>query len=108
MTERDRRFGGKIEIPGIGTFKIVEAVNATGCVDPRDTSEIPPKPYYLESQYRVGAARIPGASFGIAMNLVAATTNISPEEAIDVVVEWEEDEGRIPTWHRADHRNEDD
>lgn len=106
MSERLRRFGEKIIIPEVGEFKVVPAVNATGCVDPRDTSETPPKPYYLESQYRVGAARIPGASFGHAMSLVAAT-NITPEQAIDTVYEWEQSEGRITTWHRDDHTHGD-
>lgn len=104
----------QVHIPDFGEFNVIPAINAEGCVDPRESlTFVEPKgelatfmnhnPAVKRIHHHDGAERSPGASFGKAMSLAGAVPGLSPQQAVDIVTEWEESEERKFTLHEDDH-----
>lgn len=106
MTEIENNSQDTVKIPEFGEVEVILAVNAEGCVDPRES--LSPKEVqgtnnnWNTAIHHEGAERSPGASFGKAMSLKGAVPTLSPQKAVDIVRGWEESEGRTFTLHEAD------
>jgi len=94
----------QVEIPGFGRTRVIQAENASGCVDSRTSLKALSLLVPLEASIhnnKAGAERSPGASEGKVMSLMGAT-KVEVVHAVDVVAKWEKNQGRAFTYHQDD------
>lgn len=103
------RFSKEVKI-GEGKLPITDAVNASGCVDPRKSREVNGGEIYGDGSIFIhrtihehNAVRSPGASLGYVMILLAAKPDLSIEQAVDLVDKFENIRGRKFTYHQDTH-----
>lgn len=106
------------EMINFGNVRVIKATNEEGCVDPRESlTFITPEgeladglnynPDVIRSVHDSGAERSPGGAFGKAMTLAAAVPELSAEQAVGLVIDWEKSEGRTFLLHEDDHEHTD-
>lgn len=108
MTPKNR-FPTEIKL-GEAKFQIANAINESGCVDPRKSRELNNGKIYGDASifihrtiHKHEAVRFPGASFGYVMALLAAKPDLSIEKAVDLVNKFENLRGRTFTYHQDTH-----
>lgn len=93
-----------ITIPGHGDFRIVPAVNAEGCSDPRfEDLTVPNEGSLIHDQARqVGELRSLGATLGRIMAArVVIGSRMTVQGVSDMVIRWQLAEKRTPSMHEA-------
>lgn len=128
LTHLEANIPEGVKIPEFGEVPVTDVINTEGCIDPRDSKKrgdfvedieftelneniirVPHDEKVPHEPHDERGAKFPGASLGHAMALYAAAPEIAgkkitPQQAVDLVTEWEESEGRKYTHHEADHR----
>ncbi len=104
-----KRFPKEVKI-GEGNLPVTDAINDSGCVDPRKSRKSNDGKIHGDASIFIHrtihehkALRSPGASLGYVMILLAAKPDLSVEQAVDLVNKFENIRGRKFTYHQDTH-----